>query len=253
MTAMQQVPVGAATVAAPSHRMLNPFIAVVAVAGALLAATSLSQVRPGVVLALEAACLAAAIAEAFRLTVGTRTINVSPSIGIIVAVLVALGPAAAVVVAISGPLAAGFYPRIRPLRKTVFNCGLYAVSAGAAGAVSSVLGSSLATAAPLAREMIQAQAGLITYLVANWGLLSIVLWLSANRAPSQTWREDLRWLMGPLEVTGVIGALVGINYVHLGWPGAILCLVPLVGVRHVLRLEIIKRALGAGLGPAAAP
>ncbi|MEA2645457.1 MAG: hypothetical protein QOE92_540 [Chloroflexota bacterium] len=242
---MQHTSSGAevASEAARESRLLNPYIAVVAAAGLGAAVVSPFYVAPQMVVPLEAACIAAAAAEAFRVTLGTRTITVSASLGIILAAMVAVGPAGAIITALAGALGAGFFPRIRPLRKTAFNCGLYAVSAAAAGGASYGIDALLSGLPVVGRELLQAQLGLIVYVAVNWALLTLVLWLSVRRRPAQTWRQDLRWLVVPLELAGALGALVGMNYVHFGWIGAVLCLIPLVAVRRTLRLEATSHAV----------
>ena len=236
-----------------SSPLLNPFVAVVALAGLAITGLAAARVAPGMVLPLEAACIVAGAAEAFKVTVGTRTINVSASMGVIIAALVALGPGAAIITAFAAALGAGFFPRLRPLHKTAFNAGLYALSAGAAGVVMSVLAPALASLPGVVAGVILVQVALAMYVAVNWVLLCTVLWLGTRRAPVRTWREDLCWLVLPLEVVGALGAVAGANYAHFGWVGAILCLVPLLATRQTLRLEVIKHAINPGLKPAAAP
>lgn len=233
-------------VPAPSRatRLLTPYIAAVCIGGMVITLRALFSLQAAIILPLEVACVAAGAAEAFRVTVGSRTINVSASIGVALAALVALGPAAAIVTVVAGGFGLAFFPRIRPLNRTAFNLGLFGISAGVAGvadsAVSAVLPAVLpAVAVPAAAAVVW----LAVYFAVNWPLLVTVVWLSSGRAPVITWREDLRWLPVPIAVAGALGIVLGMNYLHFGWAGTVLWVLPLAGLRQTLRLEAMRHVL----------
>jgi hypothetical protein len=228
--------------AASPGRASGAYILAVSVAGVAALATALANLGSTNLIALEAACIAAGAAEAMRVTARSGGLTFSSSVAVILAALLALGPAAAIVVAAGAALTTGFVPTVRPLRKTAFNLGLYTLAAAAAGSVSSALGGPHAALPALA---LIAPVASIAYFVVNWPLLCGVISLTTGRSFLETWNDDLAVTPMPLLLATVLGFLLAANYLSFGWAGAALVLLPLAGLQLTLRSLSQRQALSA--------
>jgi len=224
------------------QNVVRTYIALVAIGGLAAAwfAVSYTRLDP---LPVVLFCIAAAVAERVRVAVSEETpISLSLSLAVILAALVAFGPGGAVLAAITARLAVGVAGRPRPqAHKTIFNVGLFAIQAAAAGFVYEWLGGALGHGHIVAlRDLAAAAAALATAMMVNWLLLVMVIHLTTGRSVFQIWQDDLRWTPVQMAVSGLIGFTLGMTYMLYGWVGTAVYVAPIFALRESMRMYTVK-------------
>jgi signal transduction histidine kinase/ActR/RegA family two-component response regulator len=189
------------------------FVAAVIAAGAALLVLlfPLSYPRPAMFAAL---LIAGCLTSLWKVTLpvaaaGHATLSMSYAANVMALLL--LGPQHAIVVAVAGVWAQstlrtrGRYPRYR----TAFNMGAEAITMAATGAAYVWLG---APPRPfdlsiIARPLIGA---IVTYFVANTGLVATAIALSTRQHPWKVWRDDFLWSGASFMVAGTAGAVAAV-------------------------------------------
>lgn len=127
-----------------------------------------------------------------------------------------------------------------PIYKILFNCGMFAVMAGAAGLVFEKLGGKPGELKLLA-DIIPLLFTIFTYFFLNVFLVNIVLTLSQNLSPYSIWLKNLRWAVPNYLALAPIGILITYIYALLGVVGLILFFVPLFIARNSFKLYMDMR------------
>ncbi|MHB8573230.1 MAG: HD-GYP domain-containing protein [Candidatus Dormibacteria bacterium] len=217
-----------------SRRDLVPYyVAAVAGLGAAAAVGS-AVITPHprwILVAIFAA--AGAVAERIRVQVRTDSTTMSPLLAVFLAAAVVAGPVAASACAVAGALSAGLLTRSRPpLRKTIFNAGLYSLGAAAAGTVYLEMGGRLGLRDAGPADVLACALALVANFAINWPLLIGVLHLATGRSAREIWDESLRWM--PLQVTllAAVGFTLGAACNLFGFAGALVYVAPLLAVRQ---------------------
>jgi diguanylate cyclase (GGDEF)-like protein/putative nucleotidyltransferase with HDIG domain/PAS domain S-box-containing protein len=217
------------------RNVVNVYVAVVFLAG--VGVTVIGMLNPGHLdlVALGVFCLAAGFAEMLGVAVSEDTkVSVSLSLALVLAAVVALGPGPATVTAIAAA-AARIFRHPRPsTQKMVFNVGLFAVEAGAAGFAYQAVGGALGHHSPTLRDAAAAAAAMVAYFLVTWPLLMGIVHLTTGRSLSSLW-VDFRWMPAQIVVSAAVGFTLGTAFLLFGWAGAAIYVAPLIAVREAMR------------------
>jgi GGDEF domain-containing protein/PAS domain-containing protein len=183
-------------------------------------------------------CAAAALGELMRVRVTYESVAISLTLIVNLAAVVALGPLGATASGVAAAAAAGIWLRPRPpLRKTLFNVGLFALSTGAAALAYRATGGDIGGHGRGGYLLFAAAsaAALVANFAVNWPLVIGVVHLTSGKSVRQIWDEALRWTIVPILVAAAIGFTLGAAYVLFGWVGAAVYLLPVLAVRESIR------------------
>jgi diguanylate cyclase (GGDEF)-like protein/putative nucleotidyltransferase with HDIG domain len=211
------------------------YVGAVALAGLAMLATTF-VVAPTIDLpTILILCAAGAASELMRVKIANDSVGISLSLAVIMAAVVAAGPFGAALCAVSAAIAIGFMGRPRPkLQKTIFNVGVYAVGAGAAGLTYHLLGGGVGRHEVSAVDAIACGGALLANIAVNWPAIMIIIRLTTGRPLREIW-EDFRWMPVQVAVSAAIGFTLGASYVLFGWAGAAVYVAPLVAMREAMR------------------
>src|SRR5205823_408126 len=140
--------------------------------------------RPDVV-ALAVFCLAAGVGELLRVRVTSESVSLSLSLVVMMAAVVALGPAGAALTAVSAAVVAGVGLRPRPeMRKTLFNIGLFALGGGASGLAYQAFGGQVGQVhhAFSQRDFWACAAAAAANFAVNWPLVITIVHLTTGKS-----------------------------------------------------------------------
>jgi putative nucleotidyltransferase with HDIG domain/PAS domain S-box-containing protein len=241
MSEAVEIPTGRVTPAGSAYvqarqEVVVAYIAAVALAGALLTIYTVSTAPHLDAFTLAVFCAGAAVAELLRVKISDDSIGVSLSLAVILAALVAKGPAGATLAAIAAALPLRLLQRPRPMiRKTIFNTGLYALGAGAAGLTYQAIGGNIGHHNVDLRDVLACAGALGANFAVNWPLLTGVIHLTTGRRFRDLWHEELSWTGASMLVSGVIGFTLGAAFVQFGWLGATVYSAPLLAMRETMR------------------
>jgi signal transduction histidine kinase/ActR/RegA family two-component response regulator len=139
----------------------------------------------------------------------SSTLSVSYSVKLMALLL--LGPRHAVIIAVAAALVQCTY-RVKqryPLYRTIFTMTAEALTMGATGLVYTGLGgpSNAFDISMLAKPLVGT---ILTYFVANTGLVACAIALSTNRRIASVWRDDFLWTGVTFMVAGSAGAMAAV-------------------------------------------
>src|SRR5258708_1348867 len=212
------------------------YVGAVAVAGAAMLLATFASSRIPDPLTLAILCVAGAGGELLRVKVSDNSVGISLSLAVIMAAVVATGAFGATACAIAAALAIGIAGRPRPkAQKTIFNMGLYAIGAGAAGPTYHALGGVVGLRSPALSDAIACVGALAAYLAVNWPALFGIIRLTTGQPLRAIW-EDFRWMPVQIAVTAVLGFTLGTAYVLFRWAGAAVYVAPLIPLRESIPL-----------------
>jgi diguanylate cyclase (GGDEF)-like protein/PAS domain S-box-containing protein/putative nucleotidyltransferase with HDIG domain len=223
---------------------IRAYIALVFVAGAGLTGLILFRwSRPDLV-ALAVFCVAAGGSELLRVRVRYESVSLSLSVVVMMAAVVALGPAGSVLTAICAALVAGFALRpVPPVRKTIFNLGMFALGGGASGLAYQALGGQVGHGHLFALgDIVPCLAAVVANFAINWPLVIAVVHLTSGKSIRQIWSEALRWTPVPIMVAALIGFTLGAAFLIFGYVGAVVYVAPLVALRETMRMYTSRAA-----------
>ena len=226
----------AGSVPASRHLLAVDFyVGAVALAGLAMLVTTFAitpTIDPLTILIL---CAAGATGELMRVKISNDSVGISLSLAVIMAAVVAAGPFAATVCAVSAAVAIGFMGRPRPkLQKTIFNVGLYAAGAGAAGLTYYVLGGAVGRHDISTTDAFACAGALLANLLVNWPAIMGIIRLTTGRPMREIW-EDFRWMPVQVAVSAAIGFTLGAAFLLYGWGGAAVYVAPLLAMREAMR------------------
>ena len=175
-------------------------------------------------------CLAG---EVLWIRTPTRNGTISMALAIDLAALIALPPAAALVIVASSAFLASIWPHRRPLHRAIFNAAQSTLAAGAALATVHVFAPQPGTVVILDQytNWPGLFAGGLAFFVVNSGLVALAIGLDTNRSAWTCWRENFGYAF-ELATTAAQVSLAGfllIAYEQMG-PMAVLAVLPVLGV-----------------------
>ena len=218
--------------------LLHGFVGAVFTAGVIMTALMTWVTAAGSdPLPIAVFCVAAAAVELARVSVTDDSrVSLSLSAAVVLAAVVAVGPAGATLAAVSAALSRVLLHPSPPPVKTLFNVGLYALGAGAAAAAYRLAGGQLADPghAPSLVDAGACLAALAANFLVNWPLLFAVIRLSTAKTAREVWTE-LRWMPTQIGLSALVGFTLGAAYLMFGWVGAAIYVAPLIGMREGMR------------------
>jgi len=229
---------GRAHVSPPaSSRYLSVYVGAVVVAGIAATASAFVLAPPHDLLTLVVFCVLAAAAEYVRVEFWEGSVAVSISLAVILAALVVVGPAGATLAAVCAALPYRVLRR-RALawQKTLFNTAMYALGAAAASLAFVGVGGNFADGHVRFLDLVACIAAVTANFAVNWPLLVVVIHLSSGRRIADLWHDELRWTLGSMAVSALIGFTLGLAFIHFGFVGMMVYLTPLVALRETMRL-----------------
>ena len=221
---------------AAGRALVFAYIALVTVAGAAMAASAVVLGPHLEILPIVLFCAAAGAAEWLKVATDESPVAISLSLTIIVATMITFGAGGATLAGISAVVVPAIFRRQRPpLRKILFNAGLFSLCAGCAALTYAALGGRIGGSIRVV-DLVVAMVAATVYFLVNWPLLVIVVRLTTGRSVRAIWSEDLRWTPVQIVVGAALGFALGASYRLLGWVGAAIYLAPLLAIRESMRL-----------------
>lgn len=177
------------------------------------------------------------MSENFSVTTPLGT-TYSVSFVITIAAIVSLGPPEAIIATIFGTTTARGFRSTPPIRH-LFNASQLAISSGLGGLAY------LWADGPIGRGQGALPGALLPLLVctavnfpANTLLVSGAVGLSERRSPLKVWRAQFAGLAGTYIAFALLGLLLGILYLQMGWASVLFLLMPLLVARHAFQAAI---------------
>ena len=161
----------------------------------------------------------------------------SVSYVLVIASLIAVGPAAAAIAAAFTALDMSVRHRPDWLGRMLFNGAQFALSSALAGAVYVALGGPIGSlnAGNFATLLLPLVVASLVFFVANTLLVSIMVVLVRGVPFREVWSVNVGSVIGSTFAFGVLGVLLSSLYLQMGFPAVVFVLVPLLVARRALQ------------------
>jgi HD-GYP domain-containing protein (c-di-GMP phosphodiesterase class II) len=163
---------------------------------------------------------------------------------ITIAALIASGPGEATVATIFAALSLRQAAHRPPIRN-IFNVAQLTLTAAVGGIVyvnaGGVVGASVISEVSkhtLSHVLLPLLAAAITNFFVNTLLVSVAISVSERRPLLQIWRDGYQSLIGNYSAFALLGLLMGVLKILLGWPSILLVLMPLLVARHAFKAAV---------------
>jgi hypothetical protein len=168
-----------------------------------------------------------------------RNSSISVGFAIGFGALIALGPAAAILVQLGPGLVLCVTPRVKPLQKMLFNAGSLPLETALAAAVYAGLGGTTRIAHLDAAVLGPTVASAIAFVALNTGMLAAVIALETGASVRAIWTLNYRWLLPNYVGLGLLGLVMGVAAGAVGPTGWLVFAVPLAMAYYSFKLYMV--------------